>query len=160
VGYAPELPSPFLSASESYAGAAVNYGFIPDLTSQQVTDYVTAFFRPDYRHIPQGFYDDGLRTDPATRAAVLAAAFGFDPTFADEVEIVKNLQVPIELAVGTQDAFVRPAYLEGLAPEIPTLHDGEITYVQHAGHALHYEVPGHFTALLERFIRDALWSAH
>ncbi|MFT3770994.1 MAG: alpha/beta hydrolase [Minicystis sp.] len=79
VGYAPALPSPFLSPTESYAGAAVNYGFIADSTPQQVTDYVTAFFRPGYHHIPQGSYADGLRTDPATRGAVFAAATGQDP---------------------------------------------------------------------------------
>jgi pimeloyl-ACP methyl ester carboxylesterase len=83
------------------------------------------------------------------------AATGADPAFQDEVAIVENLQVPIALAVGTQDAFVRPDYLEGLAPSIPALHDGKITYVHHAGHAIHVEAPGHFSALLEDFIRDA-----
>jgi pimeloyl-ACP methyl ester carboxylesterase len=156
VGYAPGLPSPFLSPAESYAGAAVSYGFVADLTPQQITDYVTAFFRPDDRRIPEVLYADGLRTDPATRAAVLAAGIGADPTFHDEVAIVENLEVPIELVLGTQDAFVRPAYLDGLAPDIPTLHDGRITYVEHAGHAIHSEDPGHFTALLEAFIRDTL----
>jgi pimeloyl-ACP methyl ester carboxylesterase len=155
VGYAPELPPPFLSADESYAGAAVSYGFVADLTPRQVTDYVTAFFRPDYHFIPWTFYRDGLRTDPGTRNAVLMAAAGLDPTFADEVAIVKNLDVPIELVLGTHDAFVRPEYLEGLAPDLPTLHRGEISYV-HAGHAVHYEAPEHFAALLEDFMRDTL----
>lgn len=154
LGYAPGLPAPFLSAAESYAGAAVNYGFFAALTQQQVTDYVTAFFRPNYQYIPQTFFSDGLRTDPATRAAVGMAGAGLDPTFLDEVAIVKNLQVPVAIVLGTEDAFVRPDYLEGLAPDIPTLHNGEITYVAYAGHAIQHEKPGRFNALLEGFIRN------
>lgn len=158
LGYAPGLPAPFLSAAESYAGAAVNYGFFAALTDQQVADYVTAFFRPNYHHIPQTFFNDGLRTDPATRAAIGVAGAGLDPTFQDEVAIVQNLQVPVEIVLGTEDAFVRPDYLEALAPDIPTLHNGEITYVAHAGHAIQYERPARFNALLGGFIRNVLCS--
>ena len=59
VGYDPGLPPPFLTPEESYAGEAVNYGFIPDLTNEQIDDYVTAFFRPGFSPIPDFFFDDG-----------------------------------------------------------------------------------------------------
>jgi pimeloyl-ACP methyl ester carboxylesterase len=154
LGQAPGLPAPFLSSTESYAGAAVNYGFIPNLTTQQVDDYVTAFFRPGYRRIPSFFFDDGRRTDPATRAAVGIAGAGLDPTFRDEVAIARNLTVPLALVLGTEDAFVNPAYLSALAPSIPQLYEGEVISVRNAGHAIHWEHDARFTALLSRFVRD------
>ncbi|WP_205633590.1 alpha/beta fold hydrolase [Labilithrix luteola] len=155
VGYTPTLPPAFLSPTESYAGPAVSYGFIAGLTQQQITDYVTAFFRPNYRNVPQFMIADGLRTDPNTRTAVYLAGTGQDPTTLDEVAVIRNLHVPVELALGSEDAFVNPAYMDALAPSIPTLHDGHVRYVQHAGHALHYEDPIRFTLILEDFIRDA-----
>lgn len=154
LGYAPGLPAPFLSPAESYAGAAVNYGFVPNLTTQQIDDYVTAFFRPRYRSIPKFFFDDGHRTDPATRAAVGTAGAGLDPTFRDEVAIVRSLSVPVALVLGTEDAFVNPKYLSALAPTIPGLYDGEIVSVKRSGHAIHWEHAERFTALLARFVRD------
>lgn len=155
LGYTPGLPAPFLTPAESYAGAAVNYGFVGALTPAQIDDYVTAFFRPGYRWIPRSFYEAGQRTDPATRTAVGIAGAGLDPTFQDEVAIARNLTVPIELVAGTKDAFVNPDYLDALAPSLPTLHDGDITYVRGAGHAIQWEDPLRFTALLADFVGDS-----
>lgn len=121
LGVAPGLPAPFLTPGESYAGEAVNFGFVADLTPEQIAQYVSAFFRPGFHPIPNFFFLDGERTDPNTRAAVAAAAFGGDPTFQDEVAIVKAFKVPVALLLGESDAFVRPEYLEGLAPDIPNL---------------------------------------
>lgn len=154
LGFTPGLPAAFLTPDQSYAGAAVNYGFIAALTPDQIDDYVTAFFRPHFRRIPRFFFDDGQRTDPATRAAVGIAGAGFDPTFQDEVAIARGLTVPLELVLGTEDAFVNPDYLDALAPTLPTLEDGSITYVRGAGHAIHWEDTARFTALLARFVHD------
>lgn len=154
LGAAPGLPSPFLTPAESYAGDAVNFGFVANLTPEQIREFVAAFFRPNYNDIPNFFYKDGLRTDPATRAAVLTAASGGDPAFQDEVAIVHNLAVPIALVVGEKDAFVRPEYLTQLAPQIPMLWDHEIKFVKKAGHAVQWERPNKFISLLRDFIRD------
>lgn len=155
LGYTPTLPSPFLSPTESYAGAAVNYGFIPTLTTTQIDDYVTAFFRPGYRRqIPNFFFTDGYRTDPNTRAAVGIAAAGYDPTFVDEVAVARNLTVPIALVLGTNDAFVNPNYLTALAPTIPHLYTGNFISVPRAGHAIQWEDSIRFNLLLAKFVRD------
>lgn len=155
LGFAPGLPAPFLTPAESYAGAAVNYGFIPSLTTQQVNDYVTAFFRPGFSPIPSFFFADGQRTDPATRAAVAVAGAGFDPTFQDEVAVARNLNVPVALLLGKKDAFVNPAYLSGLAPTIPNLYSGHVIEIPATGHAIQWERPVIFTALLAKFVKDA-----
>lgn len=154
VGYAPALPSPFLTPSETYAGDAVNFGFVPNLTSTQVSEYVTAFFRPQYAPIPPFFFDAGLRTDPLTRAAVYMVATGQDPTFLDEVALVKNLSIPLAVVHAEQDAFVRYAFLSGLAPDMPTLWKNKIITVKKSGHALHWEKPDRFISLLSQFIKD------
>lgn len=153
VGVAPELPAPFLTPEESYAGAAVNYGFNPNLTPQQITDYVTAFFKPR-ENVPQFFIDEGLQTDPNTRLAVYLAATGQDPTFKDEINIIRHLNAPVALLLGNKDAFVRRSFLTELAPSIPTLWDGEIKMIPHSGHAIQWERPVVFIARLKQFIKD------
>ena len=154
LGFAPDLPAPLLTPDQSYAGAAVNFGFIANLSQAQISDYVTAFFRPGFNDIPQYLYDDGNRTDPATRAAVAVAAAGFDPTFQDEVATAKNLKVPLALLLGGQDAFVNPAYLAGLAPQIPSLWQKQIITIPRTGHAVQWERPVIFLALLRAFLHD------
>ncbi|WP_374029911.1 alpha/beta fold hydrolase [Bdellovibrio bacteriovorus] len=154
VGNAPGLPPAFLTPEESYAGAAVGYGVVANLSAPQVTDYVTAFFKPNYAPIPQFFFDMGLRTDPGTRAAVLNVVIGADPDFSDEVQLVKNMSIPLAIVHAEQDAFTRYEYLTGLAPELPTLWRNQIVTVPNVGHAIHWEQPKRFIKLLKRFIAD------
>ena len=132
----------------------MNFGFIANLSQQQISEYVTAFFRPGFNDIPQFLYDDGDRADPATRAAVAVAAAGLDPTFHDEVATVKSLTVPVALLLGGQDAFVNPAYLAGLAPQIPSLWQKQIITIPLTGHAVQWERPVIFLALLRAFLHD------
>jgi pimeloyl-ACP methyl ester carboxylesterase len=153
IGYTPNLPPPFLSPTESYAGQAVNFGFIANLTPTMITQYVTAFFSPKYP-VPSIFVTDGLKTDPNTRAAVFAAATGQDPTFHDEVVIVKSLKQPVAILLADHDAFLRPAYLQALAPQIPTLWNHQITIVSNSGHASHWEQTDTFISLLRNFVRS------
>jgi pimeloyl-ACP methyl ester carboxylesterase len=153
VGYDPSLPAPFLTPEESYAGAAVNYGFVPNLPEQLINDYVTAFFKPNYTQIPQFFYDDGLRTDPMTRAALYLAATGQDPTFQDELQIVRTTTTPIAMLVGDQEAFVRQQFLDELAPQMPTLYKGKAIVVKNSGHAIHWERHRKVIKHLRKFIK-------
>lgn len=154
----PNLPPPFLTAQQSYAGAAVDYGVIGTilgtLSPIQISDYVNAFFRPNYGRIPRPILADGFRTDPATRDAVLIAATGGDPNFQDEVAIVQNLAVPIAFVVGKQDAFINPDRLDALESTIPNLYSGEIIYLPFTGHAVQYERPTLFNHLLRNFVKN------
>ncbi|NRB40840.1 MAG: alpha/beta hydrolase [Pseudomonadales bacterium] len=152
-GIAPELPPAFLSADESYAGAAVNYGFSADLSDNQIDDFVNAFFRPGYQDIPEYMYDDGRRTDPMTRATLLKAATGQDPSLQDEIAIVRSMTTPIAMLLGDQDALVRPEFMQALAPQMPTLYRSKTIIVKNSGHAIHWERPKAFIAHLRRFIR-------
>ena len=153
VGGGPPI-SPFLGPDESYAGAAVQYGFVADLSDAQIDEYVQAFFRPGWWNIPRFFFDDGYRTDPGTRQAVLEAASGLDPGFVAEVPVAQALTVPIALVHAEDDAFVRLDYLEAIAPSIPNLWKDKIIVVPSSGHALQWERPITFGILLEAFLAD------
>jgi pimeloyl-ACP methyl ester carboxylesterase len=152
VGVDPTLPSAFLAPSESYAGITVTYGTTANLTNSQVNDYITAFFRPNYTNFSSNFLTDGLRADPATRQAVLDAVIGNDPSFLDEVAIVRNSTTPIAILLGDKEAFVRMSFLEALAPSIPNLYKNKIIKVKNAGHAIQWEHPTQFIAILQSFI--------
>lgn len=152
VGVDPTLPSAFLAPSESYAGVAVTYGTIPNLTNAQIQDYTTAFFRPNYTNFSSSFLTDGMRADPATRQAVLDAVIGNDPTFLDEVAIVRNSTIPVAIVLGDKEAFVRMEFLDALAPSIPNLFKNKIIKVKNAGHAIQWEHPTKFIAILQSFI--------
>lgn len=152
-GFAPDLPAPLLTPEESPAGQAVNFGFVAALPPALVDAYVTAFFRPGYNGIAPFLFADGQRTDPATRGAVGAAAAGLDPTFRDEVAAIKSLTVPVALVVGNEDSFVNPAFLGGLAPQIPNLWQDKVITVPNTGHDVAWERPLVFTLLLDAFVR-------
>jgi pimeloyl-ACP methyl ester carboxylesterase len=154
LGYAPELPPPSLSPAESYAGPAVQYGAVGPLPDALIADYVTAFFRPGFPSIPNFFFEDGYRTDPNTRAAILNAGIGADPTFRDEVAIIRNLQVPVAVVLGAEDAFVRPAYLEALAPSIQHLWMDKVLTVPKTGHAIQWERADLLVSMLRTFVDD------
>lgn len=152
IGVAPELPPPFLGPTESPAGAAVQFGAVPNLTPEMIAAYVTAFFRPNFTPIPPFFFSDGQRTDPGTRLAVFLAVTGQDPTFADEVGIIRGLHIPVALVVGDQDSFVRQAYLDALAPSVPSLFLHQVIKVKDTGHAVQWERPLAYDALLAAFL--------
>lgn len=156
IGFTPELPPPFLTPEESFAGQAVNYGFIPNLTNVQLDEYVIAFFRPRFNDIPGYMFEDARLTDPLTRQAVGAAAAGLDPTFLDEVVISKNLSIPLALVVGTGDFFVRIEYLQALENDLPTLFTGHTIVLPVTGHAIHVERPRLFSILLRSFVLTSI----
>lgn len=154
VGGGPLTPSAFLSPAESYAGIATVYGFVPTLLPMQIDEYVTAFFRPQWSVIPSFFFQDGYRTDPGTRQAILVAASGLDSNFKPEVPVIQSLQVPVALVHSESDAFVRLEYLQAIAPGIQHLWRGEVQVVPKSGHVLQWEDPDTFISLLKDFIHD------
>lgn len=153
VGADPNLPPAFLSPAQSYAGQAVTYGAVPNLTVQQVTDYVTAFFRPNYP-VPSFAVPEGVRTDPNTRQAIANVINGTDATFQDEVAIVRNTTIPLAILYPSKDAFLNPQFLFDLAPSLPTLWQDKIIVVKNSGHATQWELPNKFISLLKKFVKD------
>lgn len=158
LGKAVDLPPPFLTPAESYAGDAVNYGFVGTLPPLAIQAYVQAFFSPGYQ-APQQFITDGLRADPKTRDAVGAVAAGKDPTFVDELAILRGLQRPVALFLADHDAFVRPAYLDAITPYVANLWGGQVWPIFASGHAAQWEQPESLSAAITAFAQSAAQSA-
>lgn len=135
--------------------------------------YLSAFFKQSVRQsgvIPSCFVEDGFnRTDSRARGSIGAAALGLLPpgSLPDELQVLRGLQgnpstpnddVRIGVALGSQDAFVNPAYLNALknAGAIPTLWRNQIHVFQGAGHAAHFEAPIQFNLTLRAFMNDVI----
>jgi pimeloyl-ACP methyl ester carboxylesterase len=155
LGRAARLPSPFLTPAESYAGAAVNYGFVGNLPALAIEAYVQAFFAPGHT-APASFIADGLRADPKTRDAVGAVIAGQDRTFADELVILHGLRRPTALFLADHDAFVRPAYLAAIAPSVANLWGGQVWPIFASGHAAQWEQPESLSAAITAFALEAI----
>ena len=133
--------------------------------------YVRAFFNPIRRRFalfPKFFIDDAFdRTDRDARASLGVIGLGLAPPGAlpDELDVLQNLEgdpsdpsddIPIAVLVGGSDAFVNAQYLEDLkaAGYLPTLWHNDIISVPGAGHAIQFERPALFNAVLSQFIHS------
>ncbi len=129
--------------------------------------YINAFFKPSVVGSPAQFLEDGVvRSDDRFRASLGVIALGLLPAGApalpDELLVLQSLagapgtsdDVPIAVAVGTQDRFVNTNYLTGLkdAGAFPTLWKNNIYQIGQAGHAAHYENPTRFNQLVDQFV--------
>jgi pimeloyl-ACP methyl ester carboxylesterase len=145
---APPLPYP---PAPDFAGAflAVGLGFEQDWTVEQARQYVESLLAPGAA-VPEFMVQDALRTDGHARSSV-AASIG-TVGFADEVLIVGALPRPLAMLQGGSEQIVNLAYLQGLAGAIPKLWFEQVHVVPNAGHALQWEQPARFDALLDAFV--------
>jgi pimeloyl-ACP methyl ester carboxylesterase len=73
-------------------------------------------------------------------------------SYKNEVEIVRNLTVPLAILHGKEDQFVNGEYFNRL--QIPTLWRNAVQYVPHAGHNIQWERPSLFNYLLAKFVLE------
>lgn len=98
---------------------------------------------------PEAFCEDFRRADGRARATLGASVESLD--FADEVAIVRSLDRPLAVLHGAHEQLVSLAYVEAL--EMPTLWRGAVQVLPDAGHAIQWESPEVFEALLGDFVR-------
>lgn len=115
----------------------------------EVAARVAGLSAPGY-DLPRFFHDDVARSDGQWRAT-FAASLG-TVGFADEVEIVKNLDIPLAVLQGSEERVINGDYIEGL--DMPTLWKGEVQYIDGAGHAPFWEAPDRFDELLDSFLDE------
>ncbi len=127
---------------------AVMLGFTPELTPELAGQYASALFAPENPSVPDFVAENILSTDPFARGAIgMAMATG---AYTDEVGIVGNLSAPLAVLHGGLDQLVNGEYIKSLT--MPTLWTDDVIDVSCAGHAVQWEQPLAFNALLYGFV--------
>ena len=97
--------------------------------------------------IPDFVVTDFRNTDGNARGYLGASVRAGN--FADEVEIVRNLKIPLAIVHGREEQIVDLGYLQRLPA--PTLWRGEVQVIDGAGHAAQWEKADAFNKLLDEF---------
>ncbi len=146
---APPIGIPPSMAHAFFPHPAMAAAFSPHLSETQTEAFVAAFFKPDSTASAEAFKADVRRTDGNARLALAASIQS--GAYADEIAILASLNVPLAIVHAEQEQLVNGAYLNALVA--PTLWRSDVQRVADAGHALHWEQPLQFNALLEVFAR-------
>lgn len=138
---------------------AMDQAFLPDpamailfkeeLSEEEVELRVAGMFQPD-SDLPGVFFEDVRRSDGRFRAALLASLETVG--FADEVQIVAQLNKPLAVFHGARERVVNGDYIAGLP--MPTLWRGAVQQIADAGHTPQWEAQVAFDALLGAFLRE------
>jgi len=123
--------------------------FSPTISEEQASIVANALVRPG-AEAPPLFREAILNTDG--RARLLLGASLDAANFRDEVQIVANLRTPLAILHGAGEQLVNLDYLQSLT--IPSLWRGAIQIIAEAGHAVQWEQPERFNALLADFVAD------
>ena len=123
--------------------------WVADLSDEQIAARVASMMCPD-ASLPREFLDDVTQSDPRFRTEFPASLASVG--FADEVRIVEDIGRPLLVLHGALDQIVRLDYLQGL--DLPSLWRGQIQVIPNAAHAVHWEAPGLFDAVVREFVDD------
>lgn len=121
----------------------------PDLTDEEVTGLASAFVNCN-SEVLAIVKNDIERTHQDMRGYLGASLVPENLT--NEVEIIKNLKIPIAIFHGKEDQLVNGKYLTEL--NIPTLWDNEIKMIHNSGHCPQLENPEMFNNILLNFLNE------
>jgi pimeloyl-ACP methyl ester carboxylesterase len=121
--------------------------FTPAPSDAEIAEWLTSAFAPGYSPIPPFLEADFRRTDGNARGYLGASAQA--GRFDDEVEIVRNLKIPLAVVQGREEQIVDLGYLQRLPA--PTLWRGQVQVVDGAGHATQWEKAEAFDRILDEF---------
>lgn len=123
--------------------------FQEEYTEAEVAARVAGLSAPGV-DLPRFFHDDVARSDGKWRPT-FAGSIG-TVGFADEVEVARDLTIPLAVLQGSEERVINGDYIEAL--DMPTLWRGQVQYVDGAGHAPFWERADEFDALLDNFLDD------
>jgi pimeloyl-ACP methyl ester carboxylesterase len=121
--------------------------FNPAPSDAEIEAWIASMFAPGYAPIPSFVTADFRKTDGAARGCLGANAM--QGRFADEVEIVRKLQLPLAIVHGAEEQIVDLAYLQRLVA--PTLWRDQVQVIPGAGHAPQWEQALAFDGILDAF---------
>jgi pimeloyl-ACP methyl ester carboxylesterase len=143
IAFPPDMAAAFLP------NPAMGAGFNPTPSEEEIQGYVTAFFAPG-AEVPAFYSEDMRRADGRARAAV---AGSIRPGgYQDEVDVVRNLHIPLAVVQGAEEQLISLDYLQRTS--MPTLWRGQVQLIPGAGHAPQWEQPAAFNSLLAAFVAD------
>ena len=122
-------------------------GFTPAPSDAEIEAWLKSAFAPGYAPIPSFIAADFRNTDGNARGYLGASAQA--GRFADEVEIVRNLKIPLAIVQGAEEQIVDLGYLQRLAA--PTLWRGQVQVIEGAGHAPQWEQAAAFNKIVDEF---------
>jgi len=121
--------------------------FTPNPGDAEIAAWIASAFAPGFAPVPSFVEADFRKTDGAARGYLgLSAREG---RFADEVEIILGLKVPLAIVHGAEEQIVDLGYLQRL--NAPTLWRGAVQVIAGAGHAPQWEQPQAFDKVLDDF---------
>lgn len=123
--------------------------FTARLTDKDYFNWAQTCFRIGFP-TPDHFVRNIRRTDPNVRARLAHHLMSYH--YDDEIECVKNANIPIAIFHGQFENTVSRDYLEDLA--LPNLWEGAVIPIKGAGHSPHIETPAAFNRVLDEFISD------
>jgi pimeloyl-ACP methyl ester carboxylesterase len=145
LAFPPDMDEAFLP------NPAMGVLFSEHIDREQAAAYVASFFKPAFADVPPFFLEDVLRTDGRARSNLGAS---IAPGGArDEVEVVRDLKVPLAVLHGGEEQLVNGGYFATIA--MPTLWRGAVQVIPGAGHTPQWERAQAFDALLAAFIEEA-----
>jgi pimeloyl-ACP methyl ester carboxylesterase len=121
--------------------------FTPAPSDAEIEEWLKSAFAPGYAPIPSFIAADFRNTDGNARGYLGASVQA--GRFADEVEIVRNLKIPLAIVQGGEEQIVDLGYLQRLAA--PTLWRGQVQVIEGAGHAAQWEEAEAFDKIVDEF---------
>jgi pimeloyl-ACP methyl ester carboxylesterase len=121
--------------------------FTPAPSDAEIDEWLKSAFAPGYAPIPSFIAADFRNTDGNARGYLGASVQA--GRFADEVEIVRNLKIPLAIVQGGEEQIVDLGYLQRLPA--PTLWRGQVQVIEGAGHAAQWEEAEAFDKIVDEF---------
>lgn len=116
-------------------------------SDEEIENWISLAFAPNFKPVPPFFLDDFRRTDGAARTCLGASAQ--QGLFEDEVNIVQGLGIPLAIVHGADEQIVDLGYLQRLSA--PTLWRKEVQCIAGAGHTTQWEQAQAFDDILDAF---------
>ena len=140
---------PISKAPDGFAGfkELPPTAFTPAPSDAETEAWPKLLFAPGYAPIPSFIATDFRITDGNARGYLGASVQA--GRFADEVEIVRNLNIPLAIVHGAEEQFVDLGYLQRLTA--PTLWRGEVQVIEGAGHVPQWEKAEAFDRIVDEF---------
>jgi pimeloyl-ACP methyl ester carboxylesterase len=121
--------------------------FTPAPSDAEIEEWLKSAFAPGYAPIPSFIAADFRNTDGNARGYLGASVQA--GRFVDEVEIVRNLKIPLAIVQGGEEQIVDLGYLQRLPA--PTLWRGQVQVIEGAGHATQWEKAESFDKIVDEF---------